>query len=157
MVDSEERLALIFAALKSRGITCLVMGGHAVRFYGVERKTVDFDLHMASSDWEGLEEKLASIPIFPEAIIERDSWRSGDFRRFRIGTLEDGKEELLEFWRHNHLLAPFPEMYERRESGRYGGGVLDFVSLPDLIRSKETTRDNDWRDIEPVGGGVRPA
>lgn len=31
--------------------------------------------------------------------------------------------------------------------GLYGGEVLDFLGLHDLIRSKETERDEDWRDV----------
>jgi hypothetical protein len=36
----DERLAVIVSALESAGLRCLVMGGHAVRFYGLERITV---------------------------------------------------------------------------------------------------------------------
>ena len=39
-------------------------------------------------------------------------------------------------------------MYQRREQGLYGGRKIAFLSLPDLIRSKETERESDWRDIE---------
>src|SRR5207249_719059 len=31
--------------------------------------------------------------------------------------------------------------------GIYGGRTLSFLSLPDLIRSKETERESDWQDI----------
>jgi hypothetical protein len=37
--------------------------------------------------------------------------------------------------------------YQRREEGIYGGVKAPFLSLPDLIRSKETERENDWQDI----------
>src|SRR5262249_61072 len=76
------------------------------------------------------------------------SWRPNDFRRFQIGTLPSGREEWLEFWRANHLLPPFAELFSRREQGVYGGRTLSFLSLPDLIRSKETERETDWQDIE---------
>src|SRR5947209_8438653 len=65
----------------------------------------------------------------------------------QIGTLPSGREEWLEFWRENHLLAPFGELFSRREQGVYGGRSLAFLSLPDLIRSKETERETDWQDI----------
>src|SRR5262249_46295297 len=38
-VNPEERLASIVSALESVGLTCLVMGGHAVRYYGLLRYT----------------------------------------------------------------------------------------------------------------------
>ena len=47
----------------------------------------------------------------------------------------------------NHLLAPFPELFARREVGNYGSHAVPFLSLKDLIRSKETERAKDWDDI----------
>ncbi len=49
--------------------------------------------------------------------------------------------------RANHLLPPFSELLRRSEQGIYGGRVLSFLALPDLIRSKETERPKDWQDI----------
>ena len=49
--------------------------------------------------------------------------------------------------RENHLLAPFPELFSRRQQGACGGRTLAFLSLPDLIHSKETERETDWQDI----------
>jgi hypothetical protein len=109
-VNPEQRLASIVVALRSAGLACLVMGGHAARFYGVQRTKIDFD--------------------------------------FQIGRLPDGREEWLEFWRENHLLPPFVHLLARREEGEYGGHILPFLSLPDLIRSKETERVSDWQDID---------
>jgi hypothetical protein len=45
-VSPEARLAEVLAALEAVGLNGLVMGGHAVRFYGVDRNTADFDLHL---------------------------------------------------------------------------------------------------------------
>ena len=42
-MNPESRLAEIVSALEGAGISCLVMGGHAVRFYGLSRNTIDFD------------------------------------------------------------------------------------------------------------------
>ena len=68
-MSTETRLAELLSILEEAGLECLVMGGHAVRFYGVGRNTVDFKLEIA------------------------------------------------------------------------------FLSLPDLIRSKETEREGDWADV----------
>jgi hypothetical protein len=51
-VTSKSRLAEIMDALEAVGLACLVMGGHAIRFYGLDRNTVDFDLHLAPDGWE---------------------------------------------------------------------------------------------------------
>jgi hypothetical protein len=147
-LNLEERLAAIVAALDSVGLSCLVMGGHAVRFYGLQRHTNDFDLTLAPDGWDDLADRLARTGLFAGAgPVEGNSWRPGAFRRFLLGNLADGQEEWLEFWRGNHLLAPFPELFARREVGAYGGRELPFLSLPDLIRSKETERARDWDDV----------
>lgn len=152
-MTADERLAEIVTALESVGLTYLVMGGHAVRFYGLQRNTVDFDFHLAPDHWDDLPELLSRTPLFLGGqILEGDSWRLHAFRRFQIGRLPDGREEWLEFWRSNHQLPAFAELHARRETGLYGGRLLDFLPLPDLIRSKETERFSDWQDIEVLEG-----
>jgi hypothetical protein len=117
-VTPDGRLAEVVSQLEAAGVSCLVMGGHAVRFYGLSRP-----------------------------VLEAPSWRPGAFRRFQIGTLPDSREEWLEFWKENHLLAPHAELQTRAERGPYGGREITFLGLVDLIRSKETERDADWQDI----------
>ncbi len=147
-MNPESRLAEIVSALEGAGIPCLVMGGHAVRFYGLNRNTNDFDLHLAPDCWAELSSRLARTPLFAGSpVLEGPSWRPQSFRRFLVGRLPDGREEWLEFWCGNHLLASFAELNARREQGLYGGRLLSFLALPDLIKSKETERAVDWRDI----------
>ncbi len=150
-MSADERLASLYAAIVQTGMRALVMGGHAVRFYGVERTTIDYDLHLVGVDWEVLPDALdrALAPMGIRA-VEGTSWRPRDFRRFVIGRLPDGREERLECWRRNHLLAPFEQLFRSRSEGEYGGKTVAFLSLPDLIRSKETEREDDWRDIEAL-------
>ena len=62
----EERLAAIAQALESVAITCLVMGGHAVRFYGLERYTNDFDFTLAPNAWDDLAEPARANQSFSE-------------------------------------------------------------------------------------------
>lgn len=145
---NDERLAEVVSALEEVGVACLVMGGHAVRFYGLARNTDDVDLHIAPDTWQDLPERLGRSSLFAgQPVVEGISWRAGAFRRFRIGALPDGRDEWLECWRTNHLLGPFAELLARAELGIYGGREIHFLGLPDLIRSKETERDKDWRDV----------
>jgi hypothetical protein len=147
-VTPEERLAWIVSALESVGLACLVMGGHAVRYYGLQRYTNDFDLTLARDGWDDLADRLARTGLFSGGeLVEGNSWRPGAFRRFQLGTLADGQEEWLEFWRENHLLDPFPDLFARREVGAYGTREVPFLALPDLLRSKETERAKDWDDV----------
>src|SRR5438445_329061 len=124
------------------------MGGHAVRYYGVDRNTFDFDFHIRAEDAPGLTERLRGARLFRFGqLIEGPTWRVQDFRRYQIGVLPNGKEEWLEFWLRGHLLAPFPQLYQRREEAEAEGRTLSYLALPDLIRSKETERDDDWTDV----------
>ncbi|MBX3289589.1 MAG: hypothetical protein KF855_09615 [Acidobacteria bacterium] len=144
-----EHLSQITVALEELKIPYLVMGGHAVRYYGFNRETTDHDLHIPADAGRKLSDLLIHTSVFAsDPPTESVTWRGADdFKRYVIGTLPDGKEELLEFWIHNHLLEDFDILYQRREEGLYGGKTVTFLSLPDLIRSKETERENDWQDI----------
>jgi len=55
-VTSDERLATLYGFITEAGVQALVMAGHAVRFYGVERTTVDYDLHvhLEADAWDKL-------------------------------------------------------------------------------------------------------
>lgn len=124
------------------------MGGHAVRHYGIDRNTLDVDVHVSADAVHDLEDRLGRTRLFSNARLRAGpSWRPEDFRRFQIGLLPNGREEWLEFWIRNHLLAPFPDLYRRREEAVEQGHQLCYLSLPDLIRSKETERDDDWADV----------
>jgi hypothetical protein len=148
-MNAELRLVEILAALDGLGAKYLVMGGHAAKYYGIQRATFDYDLHISIADWDGLAAFLARSPeLSATGLVEGSSWRPQDFRRFLIGRLPDGREEWLEFWRRNHLLAPFDQLSARCEVGEYGGRQVAFLSLEDLIRSKQTERDKDWQDID---------
>lgn len=126
----------------------LVMGGHAVRYYGIDRNTIDYDFHLAldPSGWRLVAETVREALQQP-SFRESHSWRPADFRRFVIGRLADGRDELIEFWRHNHLLPPFSDLAARSEHGIYGGASVRFLGIADLIRSKETEREGDWQDV----------
>jgi hypothetical protein len=63
-VTSEERLAWIVSALERVGLSCLVMGGHAVRYYGLQRYTNDFDRTLAPDGWDDLANRLARTGLF---------------------------------------------------------------------------------------------
>ena len=142
----DQKLAYIFCSLRDAGIDGLVMGGHAVRHYGIDRNTVDFDLVTSIATSEELQSRLLTARGL-ESALHRPAWRSRDFARFEIGRLPDGREEWLEFWLRNHLLDSFPVLKTRAEIGTYGGEQIAFLSICDLLRSKETERESDWQDI----------
>ena len=49
-MTTDQRLGAVYAALRSLGFPVLVMGGHAVRHYGIDRNTIDYDLHVIVDD-----------------------------------------------------------------------------------------------------------
>lgn len=142
----DQKLALIARSLKNAGIDTLVMGGHAVRYYGIDRNTNDFDLVTSVATPEELRLRIPKIESLG-TVREEPVWRARDFARFEIGRLPDGREEWLEFWIRNHLLADFQSLKARAEIGLYGGDRVAFLSIADLIKSKETERESDWQDI----------
>lgn len=147
-MTATERLVDLADALDQAQIPFLVMGGHAVRYYGLERNTADFDFHLSLAAADALADRLQRTRVFQGAMLrEETTWRGGNFRRFQIGVLPNGREEWMEFWFRNHLLAPFDELFARREDGWVLRRQISFLSLPDLLRSKETERDEDWRDL----------
>src|SRR5262249_40466032 len=112
------------------------------------RNTNDFDFYVSAPSVDEVRQRLAQAEVpgdFPPR--EGPSWRPKDFARFEVGRLPDGREEWLEVWLHNHLLPEFAETWSRQERGAYGGRELGFLSLADLIRSKETEREDDWSDV----------
>lgn len=55
-----ERLIEIVSALDELRIPHLVMGGHAVRYYGFNRETTDYDLHIPAEAGQNLRELLSA-------------------------------------------------------------------------------------------------
>ena len=137
-MNPDERLADIVRALDSAGLSCLIMGGHAVRHYGLLRYTNDFDFTLAPDAWNALTDRLARSGLFGNAgPVEGNSWRPVAFRRFLLGNLPDGREEWLEFWRENHLLAPFPELLARSEVRRTAKCRFCFCRLRILFGARK--------------------
>ena len=58
------RVLEVTDALAKSGLQFLIMGGHAVRYYGVDRNTLDFDFHINAEDAEGLTGRLRGTPLF---------------------------------------------------------------------------------------------
>lgn len=146
MTSSDQRMSEIATTLQAAGLGSVVMGGHAVRYYGVDRNTVDYDFFAGARSTQEIRDVIACMPALQDA-AEGPSWRPDEFVRFRIGVLPDGRDEWLEFWLHNHLLPKFETASGRVERGMYGGKQLAFLALEDLLRSKETERADDWHDI----------
>lgn len=82
----DDRLAALYAAVRGLGLPALVMGGHAVRFYGIDRTTVDYDLHVVvdNATWGRLGDVLSRSPLLASGpVAEGPSWASGGVQALR--------------------------------------------------------------------------
>ena len=71
-----EHLNQITSALDELDVSYLVMGGHAVRYYGFRRETTDHDLHIPAEIGRNLSELLSRTALFVSAPpIESVTWR----------------------------------------------------------------------------------
>ena len=63
-MSPDEKLAHIVRVVKEAGVDALVMGGHAIRYYGVDRNTSDFDIVASVTSPADLRAKLLASPLF---------------------------------------------------------------------------------------------
>ncbi len=91
-MNATVRLLEVTDALIEAGLQFLIMGGYAVRHYGVDRNTFDFDFHVSADSVRNLEEQLRRTRYFSRGELKEGvSWRREDFRRFQIGVLPNGR------------------------------------------------------------------
>ena len=164
------RLLEVTDALTEAGLQLLIMGGHAVRHYGVDRNTFDFDFHVSADSAGQLEDRLRRTRLFSGGELKEGvSWRRDDFRRFQIGVLPNDREEWLEFWFRNHLLAPsdvrlLEEVLDARNLANATGPAgpasalaqlrsrrgFETAEAQGLFRSHEQVRESLERAAHPV-------
>ena len=62
-MSADQRLASLMRALSGAGIEALVMGGHAVRYYGIDRNTIDFDVVASVATTDELRSRLRAAGL----------------------------------------------------------------------------------------------
>ncbi len=141
-MTSDRELAELQFELAENGIRSLVMGGQAVRYYDLNRTTDDFDFYVSPESGASVERWLAT-----RQVIEIDVSRESTVRRFQFQSQRNAHELKLKLWYGGRLFPAFSDAYQRREHGAYGDRPCDFLSINDLIQTKETAREKDWVDI----------
>jgi hypothetical protein len=112
------------------------------------RNTNDVDLPVSPEVWQDLPDRLARANFLAgQAVREGPSWRPRAFRRFQIEMLADGREEWLEFWRENHLLAPHGELQTRPRAARTAAARGKGCLLRCPARAAQVGQTN-WRAQE---------
>ena len=67
-MTADERLVQVASGLARAGLRFLVMGGHAVRYYGISRDTFDFDFHLSLAGADSLTERLRQYELIEEVL-----------------------------------------------------------------------------------------
>jgi hypothetical protein len=130
--------------LNARGVEYLVIGGHAVGFYGYPRATADLDvwiavnLRNASLVVTALRDFGFDVPdVTPDLFLREDRVvRMGVApNRIEIQTGIDG--------------VSFHDCYPRRALAELDGMPVSFISLPDLKANKKASaRNKDLADLD---------
>lgn len=149
----------IVRALNEVGIRYLVAGGLAVNAHGYLRftKDVDFVVQLVPGNIERAFAALGALGYRPMVPITAAQFADAALRESWI---RDKGMQVLQFWSDKHIETPidifvnepfsFDEEYERAlVKPLYGMLPVHFVSIPTLIRMKETAgRPEDKIDIE---------
>jgi hypothetical protein len=139
----------LIATLQSHRVEFLVVGAHALAFYGRPRFTEDLDLFLrrSAANEAALTAALLEfgLPIKPEAI---NRLMNLDRQMVVLGN-EPNAVDLLTFLDG----VDFDSSWENRVAGELGGIPVYFISREDYIRTKRATgRAKDLRDLEMLEG-----
>jgi hypothetical protein len=149
----------IFRALNKAAVRYLVAGGLAVNAHGYMRftKDVDFVIQLVPDNIHRTFQALAQLGYRPNVPISESQFQDEALRKRWI--LEKGMQ-VLQLWSDLHIETPidifveepfpFDVEYDRAlVKAMYGSIEVRFVSIPTLIRMKESAnREQDRIDIE---------
>lgn len=130
--------------LNEESVEYVVLGGHAVIAHGYLRTTGDIDIFVGATDQNAKRIIRA---------LERFGYTNGEFEQSDFTQVPnylsfsryDGWIDLMTFT----LGVTFDECYKNRVILSTEGVIINFISLPDLIRNKQATgRPQDLRDLE---------
>lgn len=131
-------------ALAKSGAKYLLVGGVAENLHGLARATKDIDV-LIPKDLENTEKILKALEgllwgisreILPEEVIKKPFTIIGDTPRVDL-LLRAGK-------------IKFEEAYPRRQQKVIEGIKVSYVSVDDLIKSKQTGREKDDLIIKEI-------
>ncbi len=142
----------VLSTFRRNGVQTLLMGGQACVFYGAAQVSKDIDLALLAEpgNIERLRRALIelaavriAVPPFDPALFDR-----GHAIHFRCQApgVEGLRVDLMSKLR---LLDRFETLWERRTTFVDDeGNEFNLLSVPDLVRSKKTSRNKDWPVIE---------
>jgi hypothetical protein len=138
----------VLSTFRRRRLKALLMGGQACILYGGAEfsRDVDFAVAASSADLARLRRALADLKAEPVYFppLSAAALRRGHACHFRCRARGvDGLR--IDVMGRMRGADPFPRLWLRRTLIRLPGiGQVPVVSLPDLVRIKQTQRDKDW-------------
>jgi len=123
----------------------LVIGGWAAIAHGLPRTTVDVDLFVRPTR-ENIDKLIGALSdigfgianeLDPSAILDHRVFLFADQIRVDLFTRPWG-------------LSDFDRCWQGRREIEWSGATIPFVGFEDLIRSKETGREQDLADVEAL-------
>ena len=136
----------LLTALNAADARYLLVGGHAVGFYGLPRATKDIDLWVEPSP-QNAARVIASLRAFGAplgGLSEHDL--AGPGQGFRMGTPPFRIEILTEI-----SGVAFADAWPRREQTHVDGILLPVIGRADLVDNKRAAgRKQDLADVEAL-------
>jgi hypothetical protein len=133
--------------LNEAGVEYLIVGGHAVAYYGYVRPTRDMDVWIAVSS-ENAEKLVHAVKAFFGVELKglAKEWFLDSENVTRFGAVPNLIEIVPTISGGN-----FAEAYGRREVAEIDGQKANLISLHDLLANKKTSgRLKDLTDVEEL-------
>lgn len=137
----------VLSTLRRHRVRALLMGGQACILYGAAEFSRDVDVAVAvdPANIARLRKALKALHVeriyFPALSI--DVLRRGHACHFRCRAAGNVRLDVMSVMRG---ADSFERLWTRRVRMRLAG-VVEVVSIPDLVRIKKTQRDKDWAMI----------
>jgi hypothetical protein len=138
---SKDPLLLVCSLLNKHGVRYLVVGGHACILHGLVRTTEDVDI-LIQDDEEN----------FPRVIAGLSEMADGAARELTVDDLRNNvvvkvADEVEVDISKSAWTVSYSDAIADAESIEIEGVRIPFLSLTQLIRSKETYREEDHGDL----------
>jgi hypothetical protein len=146
MEPISDDLKELIALFKSKNVEFLIVGAHALAFYGLPRATYDLDIWIRTAK-ENIQNVVAALRDFgiPLSVEEADQFLQP--RQMLILGVPPNQVDVMSFLDG----CDFGEAWGRRVEGNLAGEAVHFISLADYVRTKSASgRPKDINDLESL-------
>lgn len=147
--DADHRVLLVCRLLNEAGVNYLIAGGVAANLHGTFRSTKDVDLLIPKNE-ENTEKLLEALGELPYGIAKELDAKHVTARPFTIIGDSPRVDLLTVAWN-----VTYEKAKARKRTKKILGVRIPYLSLADLIQSKQTGRHQDLADLEILKKRVR--